>query len=439
MKIVLSDEELSQTGGKKKKGRMKMKGGMKMNGEKKTTYLRMCNQLLDNNDEESREVLLSYLEEDCRNAVNTLYPEDKHDQLHSDLTSIFSSINKSDPDNIGMVNIVSLQVGVLFTFACIDFKDITEKNIDYFNRNSTGKELLEFINQQQYTVIDPSKDWRNYNYINKSCKILEDFYISEGAKNAKYLIVVIDYLTLDEVVIPYLDNKFFCGITYTKTYADGKLLVPFLFIDHDKVHASNFVGLCFSRMTNDRTEMKNFYLFLGSTSSKLAKNACKMTYFIKIHEDFCDIFDEHVNITTLHNPKNSYYNAVFRQERLFNDDDLGLLIPRPYRVNNQTRLNYFIFSVKIYLDAIRKFKAGESIFEPDEAILASAPAPPAILASAPAPAPAPPAPPAIAPSIASDGESNLLGRGGNRKKNTKKNTKKRRRSKKTRKPNRRYK
>jgi len=430
MKIIFSEDEFP---GDKRI----MKGGAKMTGKLRESYLTICSQLFDKktNNTEDRDILLSVLEADCRYAVSKLYPQYSR-ILDDDLDVIFESIDKDDPDHFGTVNIVSLQCSVLFSFACIDFQDITRDTVNYFGVEDIGDYLCEFMNDQQYhnRAIDSNKDWRKYKNINKDLFLLRD-YLSTTKSPCKCLIIVLDYLTVDEIIIPYLDNKYYCGIVYKKTSADSEILVPFLFIDHDRSHAEGFIQ-CYNDMYFSRditfksinTKLKGFYSFLNTTTNEEVRSATKMVFFIQAHENYCDIFNRKsfdINTSiTLRDPKNPYYTSIFRQERLFDDNNIGLLIPKAYRGSRESRMQYFIFSVKHYFDALLQFKEENTTFVPDETIV---PEPdPNSSVEEPPPPPPPPPPPLSKPESYREKVLKLIGySGGGRNYRKKPKTKKR--------------
>jgi len=332
-----------------------MSGGARMSGENKTTYLAQCNQLLKVNDVGSRDFLLAALEADTRRAIDKLYPHYAA-QLHGDITKIFASIQDIPPDmtnNLFIYNIVCLQVAVVFTYACIDFVPVRPETVDYYDLNREGDWFNRFTNVHGTDfgyAGKPGADWREWNNVTKTSDC-DDY-------KENFIITILDYLTIDEIVIPYLDNKYLCGITYEKTYADSRLFVPFFFIDHDRIHGSNYEGICFGRAGQDLSEMKRFYSFISSISNPDDKLAAKIMYFIQMHEGWCDIFNyARLTADAIRVPSSGFYSGLVRQERFMNDNDLGKIIPKPHRTSPETRIEYLVYAAGVYFEMIRQFQA----------------------------------------------------------------------------------
>ena len=90
-----------------------------------------------------------------------------------------------------------------------------------------------------------SSDWRNYKHVNKNHRLFKKLFASESENTSNGIITILDYLTLDDIIKPYLNKWFICGLVYTKTYADNKEMLPFAFIEHDIVHYYNYTFTCF--------------------------------------------------------------------------------------------------------------------------------------------------------------------------------------------------
>jgi len=330
-----------------------LKGGTKLNSEFKKEYLEECREILNSNNIKSRDYLLDKLREDVYNEVKQ-YSNIEH-ILSRDLEIIFSNIDLNDENNIGIINIVSLQCAVLFTYASLNFEEPTEK--DFCSLENPFRSFIEFINKVPYKELDknPDKDWRYYTKINKRSKTWEDLYNRQNG-----LIIILDYLTLDEVIQPYLDLKFYCGLIYKKSYANGRNMLPFGFIEHDIVHFNNFEFACLQRMGYNIREIQKLYNFIMSIENKKMKYSAKLIFFINIHENFCDIYS--IRNTSLKNSKSSFYSGALRQGRFLSDNNLGLLIPRYARNNEENRLNYLQDAYEIYIKVITQFKEGKKKF-----------------------------------------------------------------------------
>ena len=331
-----------------------LQGGAKLNGEFKKEYLKECKKIMNDNNIESRDYLLDKLRDDVYNQVKE-YSTIEH-ILIKDLEIIFSNINLDDINNVGIINIVSLQCAVLFTYASLNFEEPTEE--DFCNLENPFRSFIEFTNGTTYKDLDknPDKDWRYYININKKLNFLKKLYIQSNG-----LIIILDYLTLDEIIEPYLNKKFYCGLIYKKSYANGRNMLPFGFIEHDITHFNNYEFACFQRIGHNIEKIIKLYNFIMSIENKRIRYAAKIIFFINIHESWCDIFS--ISSTNLRNLKSSFYSGALKKERFLSDNNLGLLIPSYSRGNEENRINYLQYAYEIYIKVIKQLKEGREKFE----------------------------------------------------------------------------
>lgn len=118
--------------------------------------------------------------------------------------------------------------------------------------------------------------------------------------NGIYLICFVDYLTLDEIISTTLNKVFLLGTSFKKIIADGYLLYPVEFMEHDIFHAKSFLAACqnvhfngtkFSKYNmRDLKELLYFYdyckhIFKDKPSEMYM---IKLIFFYEIHEKgFC--------------------------------------------------------------------------------------------------------------------------------------------------------
>jgi hypothetical protein len=292
--------------------------------------------------------------------IETLdYPEIKKGQMLRDVSLIISSINPDDTNYIGKINIISLQFIILFTENCFDPTIVFPVNL-----NDNYKDYLQLR----------KGDWKNYDVICENLKINPKFRIlysnsiysivpyttSENENTNIYLITIMKYFTIDEILNSYLNNVFYCGITYNFTYADGRELTPFEFLEHDIVHAENYNYACFGGMGLSRKHIKSFYEYCVTTTLKKSeKYAIKFMLFLLIHESMCDYFPikkydiERINKDLI---EYSLFNdRLSRIERFINLNDLGKSIPIEYRENMSTILKYINYASGIYIRELKKW------------------------------------------------------------------------------------
>ena len=322
-------------------------GGGKFTKEYKDIYLGHCREIVFQNNIDSRNFLLSELHKDVIKAANeTEAYQPFKDELLSSIEIIFGSINLSDPNSVGVVNVVSLQCATLFTYACLGFNQPTAQ--DFFNLNGLDRKFLEFTNNIPYRELPQNRkrDWRYYDNIDKSQGLLKVLYVTDS-KKSRGIVTILDFLTMDEILLPYLEKWYLCGLVYEKTYADGRNMLPFGFVEHDIVHFQNFDSLCFQRHREDINEMKRFFDYINSIDNRATKYATKIIFFIQLHESWCDW---NGNYSIQH-----FWSGLIRMERLLNDHDLGLLIPLKYRESEASRIAYVGSALENYRTQLNAF------------------------------------------------------------------------------------
>ena len=228
MKIKFDTDFTSQYGGK-------------LAGTKRAEYLVLCNQLSSRNPDldypKITDTLINFLHTDSHEKIEALeYDMAKKDKMKSDLEYIFSNMDTTDTNFIGRLNIVSLQCIILFTENCME-------------SSATGFEVGLNNSYYDYQVIK-SGNWKNYQVIKSNLITPSKFgslprfsilYL-DSKKNPYttstppsqpiYLITIIDYLTIDEIISSFLHNFIICGVAPTFLYADGNNLTPFEFLEH---------------------------------------------------------------------------------------------------------------------------------------------------------------------------------------------------------------
>jgi len=167
----------------------------------------------------------------------------------------------------------------------------------------------------------------------------------------KYLIVVVDYLSIGEIIVSMLDGAMFCGFASTSTYADGNLLLPLEFTGHDIAHGNFSRYVCNGQNQANFESVQVFYDFCENT---LADK--KQFYFIKfiifyiLHESTCGFFGsnsapklvESILRWTIENLDNPI-------ERFLNDNDLAKSIPPPYRGSVELITSFLNEAATLYI------------------------------------------------------------------------------------------
>jgi hypothetical protein len=240
-----------------------------------------------------------------------------NESLHSQIEEFYNSIDFSDTNHIGKINIFGLQCILLF-------------NISLEVSSSSS-------NAYEYYMLTTSDAWKQYATLKKmlrNFKFLNVLY--PHTRRYIHLICVVDELKIDELISSFVNNTFYCGFSANYLYADGRYLSPFDFmchdIDHGYVYTHTCVGKIPGSMMHNPIHLKSFYEFI-KTSAKPnpEKYAAKWVFYINVHESLCDLFyfskppNGFVNESRLINNLNS------AMERFLDPNDLWVSIPKRYR------------------------------------------------------------------------------------------------------------
>jgi hypothetical protein len=348
MKIKFDSDSKTQKGGKLTKAQ-------------RSEYVVLCNQLV------SRDPSLAYIEITARlmyflrndafekiEKLKTanLIDEIKKGQMISDLTYIFSKTDMTDENFIGRLNIVSLQCVILFTENCIGplakkFEVGLNNSFQYYNVLKSGDWKNYQVMKSTLTKKNSGSFFQLYSYSKE-----KPYTTSTPSNRLIFLITIIDYLSVDEIITSFLDNVVICGISSNFIYADGRYLTPFEFVEHDITHGGNYYYTCFERSGLSKSDLVSFYQFCKNTISDKSKlYSIKFMVFLLIHESFCDFFPtEHSPIKLKANVLSSIlHTAILRMDRYLNNNDLGLSIPKDYRDSEEKIKQYLDLSTEVYL------------------------------------------------------------------------------------------
>ena len=258
--------------------------------------------------------------------------------MHSDIELIYSSMPRNERNYIGKVNIFALQCIIVFTENCHD---------------TTTPFPISLNNTNMYYNALKESNWKNYYLIKEKVIITDKFkslwfaennheYSSTNLDGIKFLIIAIKYFTLDEIIISYLDKKIFCGIGYNFSWADGRYLTPFEFLEHDITYGNNYNSLCFRRLNQSIENLKSFYNYAITTISD-SKNlyAVKLMIFLLIIETYCEFFptgqldaesfDKNYFLNKEHILEEITKNSSCNIQRFLNPNDLFEALPRRVR------------------------------------------------------------------------------------------------------------
>jgi hypothetical protein len=331
--------------------------GGKLTKDNRKVYLGLCSQLTSRNETlnypKITQNLMDYLERDAIEKIEelTISTENK-DTMKASLNTILDSTDNEDTNYIGRINIVSLQVIILFTL----------------NAHPIGTKFKNNLNNpyECYEAL-VTKNWIDYNVVKNfltndiACGNFSVLYMNNNTKTAYttstspdtliFLITIIDYLSLDEIITSFLNNIIICGVASTLLWADGRHLTPFEFLEHDITHGNNYQYACQGRQSRD--EMLSFYNFCKSQATKKdTLYSIKFIMFLLIHESFCNFFNKTMKKLKI---EDIVGGAALPIERFYNENDLRLIIPKKFRKNEKEIKKYFIFAIKNYLEYIKKW------------------------------------------------------------------------------------
>ncbi len=349
--------------------------GGKLTKKERTEYLVLCNQLTSRDPNISYNQitlnLLDYLKNDALDKISNLdITEDIKAKMVADLGTIFRGIDPGDTNYIGKINIVSLQIIILFTVNTIPIGTVFSDNLN--DPYACYQLLTETINWKDYMEVQEfftSQDF--FTSDNIACNLFSVIYFdskrepyttSASPEELIYVITILDYLTLDEIITSYLNNVIICGIASTFLYADGRYLTPFEFLEHDITHGQNY-NVCHSIEKASTDKILSFYNFCKETNSdKSVLYSIKFMIFLLIHESWWDFFPNNVNKNIdmsefLSSISQNEYNAVISMDRFLNPNDLGLSIPKIYRESRDTIMNFLKLSVSNYQKALTEWGA----------------------------------------------------------------------------------
>jgi hypothetical protein len=337
-------------------------------------YLSHCENVVKRRNIDSGKYLITQLKLDVDRGIEKHYSESPHrKRIQKDKAMIFDSCdewileNMKDENCLMTVNVVSLQIIILFTYASLGYKEPTRKDWLFVDAND---------NVRFYTLThshQPDYNWRNFedvynnaNTIRDSSRptVLSDFF-SIG------IITVLDNLSIDTIIEQYLNGWYTCQIVYKKTFADSKSRLPFEYFYHDLVHYSDFKSDLHNNSKYSST-LKTFYDFINKFAcNQKQKYSVKVIFFIVIHEATGKWFEDELFKGNLVYETHQLYttsNGYLWLDRFDDDDDLLLLIPEKYRPPKEEeespkypdrRIAYLNTALANYLYVLEEFKKEE--------------------------------------------------------------------------------
>ena len=279
-------------------------------------------------------------------------PPEYDDAIKTDIehriNKYFSDANMiADNNYIGKINIVLLQCLILFT--------------DYAMKltHSKLRGLPPGIEVVYSTLIEDK--WENYNTIIKILKYIRVkgyvgmLYPITITDKKLFIITVVDYLSITDIVESFLNNVFYCGFSSTFTKADGYDYSPFEFTVHDIIHADNLNYFIMMGSVN-LEDLKNYYYYCKNTiDNKKELYKIKLFIFLQIHEGPRTVGPSYAG-NKYNNNLTIFLDEEQKMTRYIKQDDLGLAFPKEIRDNKDKIKNYITEAYNLYINKFREWK-----------------------------------------------------------------------------------
>jgi hypothetical protein len=335
-----------------------MSGGALFGGIRRA-YVNLCNQMTSRKERVDyisiRDRILDIIYNDIRGHIECLPDEDRAGLIKS-VNIIFSNFVKSD-DPLIVINIVSLQVALLFT------------QYEY-EKNGGNKE--PFIdNEERYHYIMEDGDYKNYSYIKEIIPTLGNLeqLLNPEAPGTIFMVFT-GFLRLSELLDSYFNNVFYLGLSYKTQYVDGSLFYPIAYLTHDIFHYEMYMEDCpkFPTIIKGFKDFRNYM----SNKDESWRYSIDFALFLFLHEEpYCYTFKNGAD--NLNNKYQDKATVEWILDSLQNNMDgltdinnFGRAIPEKYRVLeegseiklNENKVNEYLQLVaERYVTSWRKFRA----------------------------------------------------------------------------------
>lgn len=329
-----------------------MQGGT-LEGAKRTEYMELCKQMTSRNPSldypKIRDAIVTILEEDVKGHIQTL-PKPDRANLIKDVNTIFSSIDRTDPNYIATINIVSLQISILFTQYLVIKRGI-EDNVA---SNDTRGAFIDTYDR--YSLITQTDDWKSYSGMKDILPETESNLnqLMNLNESNEIFMVFIGVLRLGELLEAYLNNIFYIGLSYTTEWVDGSYYLPLAYLSHDIFHYEMYSESCpnFPTIING---FKQFRDYVVATKDTPIRYSIDFALFFFLHEEpYCSVYEE----DTL---ENEYQNQATVEsivkylevniDGLCDLQNFGKAIPKAYR-EMETEINLNEEKVNEYLQLV---------------------------------------------------------------------------------------
>lgn len=350
-------------------------GGGKLTSEQRTNYLKLCNQLTSRSQEVDypsiTTQMLDFLQKDVLLDISELKnSENDKENMRADVAIIFDSIDATDNNFIGKVNLVSLQCVMMFSEYSIDHAKgaPADPDRDYLIyvelRRCNWRNYSELVKALAKTRDESIKKlyWVNRDYNSKS---YTPYGINEEKNVPIFIIVKLKFITLTEIIQTFLNKVCYCGMTSAVTLTDGKELIPFQFTRHDVLHGEYFEMFCFKTQEIDLDDLRAFYIYSQENPVPSERYAVSLILFLLMHETRCAYFPSKHDLgkgakkqwRTSHYTE-EYVNEILfaaigiTKKRIINLGDLGMSIPKNSR---DDPIKYIQSAISIYCNKLHEW------------------------------------------------------------------------------------
>ena len=327
-------------------------------------YIDLCRQLT------SRDPTLDYpditrrlLEITHREVLAMIPPEylaDERTYVEAEINRYFGAVPADDLNFVGKINLVCLQCILLFTEHSMDTSTTFPANLNdayFYYRQLQSIDWRDYVTLRTFIQThhtDLAAQVSDLLYIGYSKRL----YTTSVPKNNKiFLITILDFFSITEMIELYLDNVIVCGMISKFDYADGRFLAPYEFLEHDITHGNNYTYICSGRATVDTEDIQQFYTYclsIGISPKELYR--VKLMIFLLIHESGCDFFPDYGHITVDEILERITTTSLIDIERFLDYNNLGQMIPADIRGDRDKTLEYLRDCSRLYkiqLDAWR--------------------------------------------------------------------------------------
>jgi hypothetical protein len=354
--------------------------GGALSKEERTKYLELCTLITSGNTSISEskynditQSILEFVRREAHAKAEEI-DTDKKTEIHTKLDLIFTTTDNTDTNFIGRINIVCFQCILLFTYYCLDGLSETDAeskflhifgkstysiyklfiSIDYTNYSAmidlfekTDRKILLGFNELYYVFDTSNELGTKYKYT-----------ITLPPKSYRVLILVVDYLFIDELIMSMIDRVAYCGFTSTFTYADGYYLTPYEFTEHDIAHSFYTQDKCDYRARTYFPDIKSIYNFCKARVTNPKEfYRVKLIIFLLFHENDCKFFD-FTSVDDLYESliTHKIKNLKDPKERFLDINDLGRSLPAGIRGNWSLIEDYLLQSATLYIEQLTEWK-----------------------------------------------------------------------------------